>query len=127
MENYLSRRDEFKENEELSVLSTLLKSEAGHKAQPLSKRELMAEGRSLLAAGVNTIGFALSATLFYIARDKEVQLFLQTELDVHESHFSESTSQQTIAELPYLVRSIVFFKLQGRGLLTLIYTEGCLY
>jgi cytochrome P450 len=108
VENYLSRRNEFKEDEDLSVLSTLLNSDAGHKAQPLSKPELMAEGRSLLAAGVNTIGFALSATLFYIARDKEVQLFLQTELDVHESHFSESAPQQTIAELPYLVRFLVF-------------------
>ncbi|GAD93455.1 benzoate 4-monooxygenase cytochrome P450 [Paecilomyces variotii No. 5] len=99
---YLSRRNELKEDEDHSVLATLLRSDTRHNFQPLSKPELMAEGRSLLAAGVNTIGFALSATLFYIAWDKEVQTFLQTELGVHESHVSESAPQQTITELPYL-------------------------
>ncbi|KAJ5775775.1 uncharacterized protein N7511_000786 [Penicillium nucicola] len=102
VENYLSRRDGLKQGEDNSVLSTLLSCNAGNKTQPLSKRELMAEGRSLLAAGVNTIGFALSSTLFYIARDEEVQLFLQAELDVYESHFRQNASQQKIAELPYL-------------------------
>lgn len=111
MEKYLSRREELKEGEDLPVFSSLLNSHAGNKAQPLSKCELMAEGRSLFAAGVNTVGFALSTTLFYIAQDKEVQLFLQTELDVHESHFSEGASQQTIAELPYLVRFFAFVSL----------------
>lgn len=63
---------------------------------PLSKPELMAEGRSLLAAGVNTVGFTLSATLFHIARNREVQLRLQAELDA-------SARQQPLTDLPYMV------------------------
>lgn len=94
MEDYLSTKDS--EGKEDTVFAILTQPGAAKDFSPLSKPELMAEGRSLLAAGVNTVGFTLSSTLFYIARDRDVQIRLQTELDT-------STPQQTLASLPYMV------------------------
>ncbi|KAJ5542079.1 cytochrome P450 [Penicillium sp. DV-2018c] len=106
VEDYLARRQTLAESEDDSVFSILLRSGVTKNFQPLSKPELIAEGRSLLAAGVNTVGFTLSATLFYIARDKNVQLNLQTELDVYQSGVAGDAPKQTFADLPYLVNTL---------------------
>ncbi|KAJ5146152.1 cytochrome P450 [Penicillium bovifimosum] len=105
VEDYLARRESLAESEDQSVFSILLRSGVTKNFNPLSKPELIAEGRSLLAAGVNTVGFTLSATLYYIARDKNVQLNLQTELDVYQTGIAGDGPKQ-FADLPYLAACI---------------------
>lgn len=84
------------------ALSILLRSDAGKNFQAVSRPEVIAEGRSLIAAGVNTVGWTIGSILCFIARDSRVQDLLRKELDAQFSS-SDAISYQELSELPYLV------------------------
>lgn len=120
MEKYLSTKEALGESKDDSVFGILMQPGAVKDFQPLSKPELMAEGRSLFAAGVNTVGFTLSSTLFYIARDRDVQLRLQAELDA-------STPEQTLTSLQYMVGTLDDSVRVAYQMRLTLYPQGCLY
>ncbi|RXG58231.1 cytochrome P450 4c3 [Armadillidium vulgare] len=85
-----------RENEELTLLETLLQTEG------LTRKDVVTFMLDMFFAGIDTTSHALGFTLYLLARNKDKQKKLQEELDLVLGDGKETMTEEQLANLSYL-------------------------